>query len=107
MGDRVSIQFKDPDGKLSPALFNHGGGMEFVRIAKAYALELIAERNTAERYPLDRLEAATVMVDFIRFLVAKEPAKRVEHNLYIEATLGDGDNSDNGNHVIRLRKKRP
>ena len=107
MGDRVSIQFKDPDGLLSPVLFNHWGGMEFVRTAKTYVKELIVERGTAEMTPLDRLEAATVMVDFIRALVvAREPSKRVESSLYLGATPKDGDNSDNGHHVIQLRKNR-
>lgn len=43
MGDRVSIQFKDKDGTLSPVLFSHWGGMEFVKQARKYVKELKTE----------------------------------------------------------------
>jgi len=102
MGDRVSISFVSPDGEESPALFSHWGGLEFVKTAKRYAKELTKERGEAEMLPLDRLEAGTVMVDFIRWLTFEKD--RVESDLYLGKNENDGDNGDNGHHRIKLKK---
>jgi|WetSurMetagenome_2_1015567.scaffolds.fasta_scaffold487747_2 hypothetical protein len=103
MGDRVSIQFENA-GEKSVVLFNHWGGMEFVSLAKKYVQELKKEVGEREAMPLDRLEPNTVMVDFIRKITKKET--RIESSLYLGATENDGDNSDNGHHVIPLEKKK-
>ena len=103
MGDRVSIQFKDRDGSTRPVLFSHWGGMEFVEEAQRYVTTLTTEVGAEEMLPLHRLEAQTVMVDFIRFITAG--MARVKSNLYLGVDEDDGDNSDNGHHVIELRKK--
>ena len=103
MGDRVSIQFKDPDGNLSPVLFSHWRGMEFVDEANRYAgglSEEVKAKNRGHMYPIDRMEAGTVMVDFIRHITKDE--ERIESDLYLACTENDGDNSDNGHHVIQL-----
>ena len=97
MGDRVSISFKH-GSKESVALFCHWGGMEFVEKAKAYADKLPRGERSM---PLDRLEPQTVMVDFIRTIT--EGKGPVESNLYLGKTPQDGDNSDNGHHVIDLK----
>lgn len=98
MGNRASVSFKKDDWE-SVALFSHWGGMEFVGQARAYALRLARER-TERLMPLDRLEPDTVMVDFIRHLT--HDMSRVESDLYLGKSSEDGDNSDNGHHVIDL-----
>ena len=105
MGDRVSIQFIKGNGDYlneSPVLFSHWGGMDFVRLAKEYVLELKeeAEKKKGMTYPLYRLEPQTVLVDFIRMLTKGQ--KRVESNFYLGVSSQDGDNSDNGHWVIDL-----
>lgn len=102
MGDRVSIQFKDAEtGELSVTLFSHWGGMDFVLKALEYAKELKKDAEIEGAvYPLYRLEASTVMVDFIRDLT--QDGARTVRNLYLGATPEDGDNSDNGNFIIDL-----
>lgn len=102
MGDRVSIQFKQGED-TSPVLFNHWGGMEFVTRAKRYVKELIKRKEGKTCYPLDRLEPRIVMVDFIRAITSEHD--EVESSLYLGKDVNDGDNSDNGHHVINLPKK--
>ena len=103
MGDRVSIQFKN--GKeTSIVLFSHWGGMDFVKNAKQYVKELKAEVGTKEVNPLDRLEPDVVMVDFIRHITKN--LNRVESDLYVAKTENEGDNSDNGHHIILLNKNK-
>jgi hypothetical protein len=102
MGDRVSIQFEDSDKMKSPFLFSHYGGMGFVKYAKGYANDLIRRKKGKTMFPIDRLEAGTVMVDFIRDITKGK--KEVEGNLYLTRMMKEGDNSDNGNHIIKLRK---
>lgn len=100
MGDRISIQFKTGNQR-SVVLFSQWGGQAFLEEAKKYARSLREEaRSRGGRGPLYRLEPNTVMVDFIRRLTREEA--RVTSDLYLGATLMDGDNYDNGNHVIDL-----
>jgi|TARA_Y100000310_G_C20539756_1_gene742635 hypothetical protein len=101
MGNRVSISFRNnkvPDFmQESVALFSHWGGMQFVKEAQAHADTLPRDSNVA---PLDRLEPNTVMVDFIRHITKDKD--HVRSDLYLGATPEDGDNSDNGHHLIDL-----
>ena len=97
MGDRVSIQFEN-DGEKSVVLFSHWDGMGFVSRAREYAKNLEKRKRGKGITPLDRLEVNTVMVDFIR--------DDVEGNFYLGATENDGDNSDNGHHIIKLCQKK-
>lgn len=102
MGDRVSIQFKKGEDK-SVVLFSHWGGMEFVETAKEYVSMLKAEckaSETPDDLPLGSLDPETVIVDFIRYIT--KDMERVESTLYLGATSDDGDNSDNGHHIIEL-----
>jgi hypothetical protein len=100
MGDRISIQFSNGERK-SVALFAHSSGMGLVTEAKDYVRALReSSRLNNSFYPLDRMEPETVMVDFIRHLTSG--MDRVFSNLYLGADENDGDNSDNGNHVISL-----
>ena len=104
MGDRVSIEFYNSDeDESSVVLFSHWGGMGFVNRAEHYAEALIAERGDSMTLPIDRLEASTVMVDFIRYVT--DGQERVTSDLYLGASEHDGDNSDNGHHVIELKKR--
>jgi len=103
MGDRVSIQFVSGDDK-SVVLFSHWGGMEFVEKASEYLQELIEELDGKSGEPLGRLEPSTVMVDFVRHIT--KGMKRVTHDLYLGVSEGDGDNSDNGHHIIDLVKEK-
>jgi hypothetical protein len=98
MGDRVSISFRKGNDE-SVALFSHWGGMGFVEEAREYAMRLKEERS-GHMYPLDRFEPDTVMVDFIRHITRS--MKRVESDLYLGKTSADGDNGDNGHHVVEL-----
>jgi hypothetical protein len=106
MGDRVSIEFQSKgfgNMKLkSPVLFSHSGGMDFVTEAKLYAKALAKRKKGKSMMPLDRLEAQTVMVDFIREIT--KGMKEIEGGLYLGRTPEDGDNSDNGHHIIKLGK---
>jgi hypothetical protein len=102
MGNRISIQFKQ--GKdVSPVLFSHWDGEDFVEIAKTYIKELKAEikkNNVSGSDPLTRFEPQTVLVDFIRYIT--EGKGRVTGNYYLGVNECDGDNSDNGHFVIDL-----
>lgn len=99
MGNRVSIQFKNAD-ETSVALFSHWGGMSFVKEAKKYVSDLKKERAGKTTMPIDRLEPDTVMVDFIRHVTQK--MTRVDSDLYLAKDGNSGDNSDNGNHIVKL-----
>ena len=104
MGDRVSISFVN-GREESVALFNHWGGLEFVKEARRYVTALVAENSAHFPFdPLDRLEPNTVMVDFIRYLT--EGRGRVRSKLYLGATSINGDNSDNGHYSIKLDETR-
>ena len=99
MGDRVSIQFKN--GKeVSVVLFSHWDGMHFVKQAKEYVKKL----NQNEGTPLSRLEPQTVMVDFVREIT--KDLEVVDSNYYFGFDSNDGDNSDNGHHIINLLKSK-
>jgi uncharacterized protein YhfF len=103
MGDRVSIQFEG-EGEKSVVLFHHWGGMEFVDQAEKYAKKLSKEVGDSHITPLDRLEPGIVMVDFIREITKGE--KRITSSIYLGATENDGDNSDNGHHIIMLKRNK-
>ena len=101
MGDRVSISFKKGDEE-SIALFDHWGGMDRVHHATEYAKQLKERHGGKQSTPLDRREPGTVMVDYIRLITAG--FKEVESSLYVGEMRDplQGDNGDNGHHVIRL-----
>ena len=102
MGDRISIQFQKGEQK-SVALFSHWQGESLVKTAKKYLKALkveIAGKDQRLVQPIDRLEPETVMVDFIREITKNE--KRIESDLYLGKDENDGDNSDNGNVIIKL-----
>jgi hypothetical protein len=99
MGDRVSIQF-DKEGDKSVVLFSHWDGMDFVKEAKEYVKKLKTYTGGKTTNPLDRMEPNTVMVDFIRHITKDK--SRVEGNYYLAKSENEGDNSDNGHHIIKL-----
>lgn len=86
MGDRVSIQFKDDCNRLSPPIFSHWGGMKFVDLARLFC----------ETLPPNE-EAGFAVTKFIRAL---ECRKWDYEDVYVCTTLDEGDNSDNGNHIV-------
>lgn len=106
MGDRASISFIG-GGDESVALFSHWGGVDFQNAAEAYARELCADIYAAGlkpggiSRPLDRLEAQTVMVDFVRWFFQGR-TDRVRSDYYFGKDETDGDNSDNGHRAIDL-----
>ena len=104
MGDRVSIQFVNGERK-SVVLFSHWEGMALVDIAQDYAIKLKEEKAGQHITPLDRLEPETVMVDFIRHLVVYLSIPNVDGNYYLGKDENDGDNGDNGHHLISLGGK--
>ena len=95
MGDRVSIQFKDGQGRMSAVLSNHWGGMEFVKEAKEFIHNFKTPPNEGLRMkgPFYRRDADTMMVAFIQSL-------RMNESLSIVPTKNDCDNSDNGHHIL-------
>ena len=107
MGDRISISFKT-GSEESVALFSHWGGQEFLSEALEYVSELkreLATNTNQIKNPLDRLEPATVMVDFIRHIEIPNQ-QRVWSDLYLGKDHNDGDNSDNGHNTIDLQTGR-
>ena len=107
MGDRISISFKD-EMRETPALFSHWRGMDLLQQVEDYLKELDAEqtdKGKGQFSPLDRMEAGTVFIDFVRWLTKGQD--RVTSDLYIGKDRNDGDNSDNGHFVIDLRLKDP
>jgi hypothetical protein len=128
MGDRISIEFaqrhnnsKDPSKSWddrSPALFSHWDGRDFLRTVERYLGELLLERSKQEvmgLQPLYRLEAGTVMTDFIHWLVEEVAVAsaapgtvvskpRVTGNYYLGRTENDGDNSDNGHFTFWMNE---
>lgn len=115
MGDRISIQFQNGEEK-SVVLFSHWGGQDFLKRAKQYVKGLkewhgkLAEVDK-QYSPLSRFEPRVVMVDFIRELTTPGPDcwlgkdTRVDGDLYFGFSENDGDNSDNGHHIIKIGDK--
>lgn len=113
MGDRVSIQFRNGEDK-SVVLFNHWGGMQFVDYAKKWAKNFEAHvianwKHKNHSTPITRCEANTVMIQFIASMSGEQEAKDynfsklINHSLYLGKDERDGDNSDNGHHVIDVK----
>ena len=119
MGNRVSIQFKNKDmewGGESVVLFHHWGGQKFADFAKDWTLKLKEDvkkfSNGKGNDPFSRLEPRNIMVQFIkalsdnyRYIEDNEFVSSDEylsHSIYLGKDENDGDNSDNGNHVIEL-----
>ena len=125
MGDRVSIQFKNKDmewGGESVVLFHHWGGEKFADFAKGWAIDfkmkILKLHEGKGSDPLSRLEPQNVMIQFIkalsdyptedfkyRYLKDKEYVSSknfLSHSMYFGKDEDDGDNSDNGHHVIEL-----
>ena len=104
MGNRISIQFRDENEELSPVLFSHWDGKDLLTKVQGYYAELYAYSVRALQEdlntPLSRMEAQTVMVDFIRVLTTGQG--RVTSNYYLGVDENDGDNSDNGHHIFDL-----
>lgn len=107
MGNRVSIAFRN-NNDVSPVLFSHWGGIEFVDEAKKYVRKLKkeAEKKSLEKFcasePLYRLEPGTVMIDFIINCIKPNENGRVCSDYYLETDEKYGDNSDNGHFDIDL-----
>lgn len=111
MGDRISISFKNKNKefpfnlgtKESITLFSHWDGMILVDKAKKYVKELkkdIESNIIPHGLPLERLEPNTVIIDFIKWYT--KDRTRITSNLYLGKNKNDGDNSDNGHHIIEL-----
>ena len=102
MGARASVSFRDENNK-SIVVFSHWGGEEFHQKAKDYVRKLkedIKIGKVNKSYPLGRLEADRVVIDFIREIT--KDMDRVESDLYLGKTEEDGDDSDYGHKTIDL-----
>ncbi len=103
MGDRISIAFRNGED-TSVTLFHHWGGIKFKEVAENYVADLkqwIAQKHEPHfSDPISRLEPNTVMVDFIRHIT--QGKDRITSSLYLGRDEGEGDNSDNGHHIIEL-----
>ena len=111
MGDRVSIQFRNGEDK-SVVLFHHWGGMEFVEFAQTWAKNfqnhvMANWEHKNHSTPITRCEANTMMIQFIASLGRHEKdynfGQLVTHSIYLGKDEQDGDNSDNGHHVIDVQ----
>jgi len=72
--------------------------------AENYVRDLVTmnlSNKTSIAYPLDRLEAHTVMVSFISEIVGE--GKRIHSNYYLPEK-DYGDNSDNGHYIIDINE---
>lgn len=105
MGDRISIQFSNPNETWQPvsvALFEHWAGESM----KGYVEEFITELNNNQpkkvNDPLTRREPNTVMVQFIGWLFTSDKFDNNDSSIYLGEDENYGDNSDNGNHVFNL-----
>lgn len=106
MGDRISIKFTNGSEK-SPVLFSHWGGIEFLREAERYVEKLqtwaaINDRNGLS--PLGRMEPGRVIIDFIRHITIG--MDRVDSDIYLERNEDEGDDSDNGHHILDLTQEK-
>ena len=126
MGDRVSIQFKNKEmewGGESVVLFHHWGGKKFAEFAKAWASDF---KNNIKQYtkskgndPVTRLEPQNIMVQFLKYISDNAQTHGLNYNVYVDGKYtkitdllsysmyfgkdeNDGDNSDNGHHIIKL-----
>lgn len=126
MGDRVSIQFKNKEmewGGESVVLFHHWGGKKFAEFAKAWASDF---KNNIKQYtkskgndPVTRLEPQNIMVQFLKYISDNAQTHGLNYNVYVDGKYtkitdllsysmyfgkdeNDGDNSDNGHHIIEL-----
>jgi hypothetical protein len=126
MGDRVSIQFKNKDmewGGESVVLFHHWGGQKFADFAKAWAIDfkmkILKLHEGKGSDSLSRLEPQNIMVQFLKHISDNAQTHGLNHNVYIDGKYtkitdllsysmyfgkdeNDGDNSDNGHHIIEL-----
>jgi hypothetical protein len=107
MGNRISITFKYGESE-SIEMFSHWDGIRFYNVAIEYADHLICKICRLEKkgtiikgqLPLYRLDPETVMLDFIRWFSKREKLCEINHGY----SIGRGDNSDNGKHVIDLQE---
>jgi hypothetical protein len=102
MGNRISIAFRNGKEE-SVTLFSHWGGIEFRDKARDYVRDLnvwLKQNKQSVCSPLDRKEPCYVMVDFIRHIT--KDMDKVESDLYLGKDEMEGDNSDNGHHIIDL-----
>lgn len=102
MGNRISIQFQQGETK-SIVLFSHWRGMSLVEDANIYVKKLIEKYGPdydGMYTPIARFEPESIMFDFIRTLVLHGEGD----TFHLECTENDGDNSDNGHHIIELPK---
>lgn len=100
MGARASVSFKDQYGE-GVILCSHWGGTEFHETAKKYMKEVIKAIKAeviSPTWPLGRLEARTLTMDFIRYIT--KDLSRVESDLYIGKDQSEVDNSDYGHLTI-------
>lgn len=111
MGDRISIAFSDrnpcesPDPVESVALFSHWNGLGLLKDAIDYVNKLQEEvKDNRDHSPLDRLEPATVITDFVVQEFSK--LERITSNYYLGKDKTDGDNSNNGHFIIDLANNR-
>ena len=103
MGNSVSISFKT-DGMESVTLFSHWEGENLVKAAIRYGEELCTKVNNGAYpcLPLGRLEASTVVLDFIRHLIQHERLEVISSNFYLGVDQDDGDNGYNGHFIVEF-----
>ncbi|HEU04031.1 MAG TPA: hypothetical protein ENH95_02780 [Nitrosopumilus sp.] len=85
MGDRISVSFTN-GYEDSPVLFNHWGGMSFVKKAREFIKNRKSERDDPKE----------ILVEFIQTL-------EKNHSLYLGKDLDDGDNGNHGHHTINVK----
>ena len=110
-------------GGESVVLFHHWGGKKFAEFAKAWASDF---KNNIKQYtkskgndPVTRLEPQNIMVQFLKHISDNAQTHGLNYNVYVDGKYtkitdllsysmyfgkdeNDGDNSDNGHHIIEL-----
>lgn len=103
MGDAVTIRFllrgEEAVADRRPYLRSHWGGDGFRDLALSYAQGLCRDRK-GERYPLDRMEPGTVLVDFLRIVLEQHGRGPVERDLCLSA--GDPALDDSRHYDVVL-----
>ena len=114
MSNSASVSFTDGN-MVSVVLFEHWGGKELHKRARAFAKRVCALPDDGT--PLGRLEPSIVMSNFIwsEMDAAIREDEKVGHDLpghlirssfYVEPDQHCGDNHSHGHVTVRLRRQR-
>lgn len=105
MGDRVAVQFEDPQGDRSAVLYSQNGGAWLAMEAGAYARNLSREMGDRDGWPLERLEADVVILGFLHHLIKWFYTTGLTDDCRLVDSTAQYTNLEHGHRVIRLVRK--